>query len=544
MNPPLNVLRSPPAGTTPGVIDAADVPNGDSSTFARLLGQFTSTSTIATAESGDQTDGKQSLRGAVTNSDPALVAPTTIAPEDAIVPDMAERDPGVSVSDANLVTGLLEHMLAAATMQPSPQPPAPIVNANSAFAETAPSHNPAVARAIAMPMSENHDADAQLTKTAAIPASATPLAAGTAGMETESNTPIPMPMPMPQVLDAASTRSSAHLANAAGAMPDGPDMTQVSSMNAHTSGASAPSNLLPPDVMQVPSNAGGTAQAQAALLELATPDHGASTHGSATARDFALSGAPQSLSDLVRQAPIRDDGLAVAQGLAQPDHALAPGSTAGLAPGRAPQPLAIDETSSDVASSSASETLAGMRAAGMPRGTSNTRASGYADPRERSDEFVIPASAAVASPMRGDPVTTLSIAPRMDTPEWQPAFARSVKMLVSDGTPAASLQLNPAEFGPIEVRIVINDRRADISFLVTNPNADAALQSALPELRDQLARSGIQLGQTSVGTQAQDHRQPADTPRREPAANPTNAPAAGPVLPSRPRSTSQIDTFA
>lgn len=187
---------------------------------------------------------------------------------------------------------------------------------------------------------------------------------------------------------------------------------------------------------------------------------------------------------------------------------------------------------------------ADMTAAGLSRTTWSTRAPSYADPRERSDEFVIPASAAAANPVRGDPVTSLNIAPRMDTPEWQPAFARSVKMLVSDGTPAASLQLNPAEFGPIEVRIVINDRRADISFLVTNPNADAALQSALPELRDQLARSGIQLGQTSVGTQAQDHRQPADTPRREPAANPTNAPAAGPVLPSRPRSTSQIDTFA
>lgn len=520
MNPLLNVLSSIPTGTAQGVTDAADAPNRGGGTFAQLLGQFTPSSTITTAEPDDEA-GIEKPAGANGNS--TLLVLPTVTPGDGSVPGVAEQEPGVSASDANLVTGLLEHMLAAATMQPSPQPPAPIESANSPLAETAPPDSPAVARAIAMSISETHDADAQFAKAMVISAPATPLAAAAAGMETASNTP--MPMPLSQVLDAAPTKSGAHFASIAGAIPESSNLASINPMSGNTSGGLAPSDSpRPPEATLTSARPGDDLQTQAVLREPATLDHGINARGSATARDSALPGAPQSLLDLVRQMPVRDDALAVTQGLAPP--------------------IPSDDIPNGAAGSYTRETLAGIATAGLSRTHSNTHALGYADPRERSDEFAIPASATVPSLMRGDMLTTVNIAPRMDTPEWQPAFARSVKMLVSDGTPAASLQLNPAEFGPIEVRIVINDRRADISFLVTNPNADAALQSALPELRDQLARSGIQLGQTSVGTQAQDQRQPANTPRREPAANLANAPAAGPVLPSRPRSTSQIDTFA
>lgn len=145
-------------------------------------------------------------------------------------------------------------------------------------------------------------------------------------------------------------------------------------------------------------------------------------------------------------------------------------------------------------------------------------------------------------------VPQVAIAAYLDSPEWKPAFASSVKVLVDDDISAATLQLNPAEFGPIDVRIVMNDKRADVTFLVSNPDANAALQSALPELREQLARGGIELGQTSVGAHTQNPRQPGDTPRRQSHGSPDALEATSPVRPASTLApsptTGRIDTFA
>lgn len=153
--------------------------------------------------------------------------------------------------------------------------------------------------------------------------------------------------------------------------------------------------------------------------------------------------------------------------------------------------------------------------------------------------------AAIASRVDAPP-PIVNIAPHMDTPAWQPAFAGNVKLLVQEGTSAATLQLNPAEFGPIDVRIVVTDQRADIAFTVTHPDANAAIQSSLSELREQLARSGIQLGQTSVGAHPQQPRQPPAPPRRETASPPDVSAAAATLPPGRSRGLGHgsIDIYA
>lgn len=146
---------------------------------------------------------------------------------------------------------------------------------------------------------------------------------------------------------------------------------------------------------------------------------------------------------------------------------------------------------------------------------------------------------------RGDRVPPgLTIAPPLQSPEWQPAFANSVRLLVNEGSSAASLQLNPAEFGPIDVRIVMSEQRADISFVAAHPDANTAIQNALSELREQLARSGIQLGQTSVGAHPQQPRQFANTPQRAAAPRAASGPAPVSVSPLRPRASGNIDIYA
>lgn len=152
---------------------------------------------------------------------------------------------------------------------------------------------------------------------------------------------------------------------------------------------------------------------------------------------------------------------------------------------------------------------------------------------------------AATNPIQEPGSPQLTIAPRLDTPEWKTAFAGGVRLLVQEGANSASLQLNPAELGPIDVRIQVTDQRADISFLVKSSDANAAIQSALSDLREQLARSGIELGQTNVGNQREHAQHPSHTPWRGNAQTAPVLPLADASQPApQQRASGQIDTFA
>ena len=161
-------------------------------------------------------------------------------------------------------------------------------------------------------------------------------------------------------------------------------------------------------------------------------------------------------------------------------------------------------------------------------------------------EITVVASTTPAQTLSSNAVTqNIGIAPSMGTPEWKPAFTGSIQMLLNNGATGATLQINPAELGPIEVRIHMVDQRADISFAVSNRDAGAAIQSALPDLREQLGSGGIQLGHTSVGDNGHNARHAPDAPRNA-AAHAAGAENVSIELPQpRPsQSSNQIDLYA
>jgi flagellar hook-length control protein FliK len=86
----------------------------------------------------------------------------------------------------------------------------------------------------------------------------------------------------------------------------------------------------------------------------------------------------------------------------------------------------------------------------------------------------------------------------LGTPAFSTEFTETVRLFAKDGVQSASLRLNPADLGQIEVQIRIVEGRAEIA-IVTAPGAKEALQDALPQLREALAQAGIQLGQAEVG---------------------------------------------
>lgn len=145
-------------------------------------------------------------------------------------------------------------------------------------------------------------------------------------------------------------------------------------------------------------------------------------------------------------------------------------------------------------------------------------------------------------------IPVLDITPQLGSAEWKPAFNGGVQVLLNNGVTNAALQLNPAELGPVDVRIHMVDQRADISFAVANADAGAAIRSALPELREQLERGGIHLGHTSVGSNGQDGQQapmPLPQPRsRSYAPDSDTSPVNQPLPPVASRSSNQIDFYA
>jgi flagellar hook-length control protein FliK len=74
--------------------------------------------------------------------------------------------------------------------------------------------------------------------------------------------------------------------------------------------------------------------------------------------------------------------------------------------------------------------------------------------------------------------------------------------MAHQGLQSASLQLSPEHLGPVDVRIAVQDGSATVSFNASHPDTRAALEQALPRLRDMFATQGLTLSDASVSQQS------------------------------------------
>ena len=71
----------------------------------------------------------------------------------------------------------------------------------------------------------------------------------------------------------------------------------------------------------------------------------------------------------------------------------------------------------------------------------------------------------------------------LQEPQWQNEFTSRVAMLTKGGVQTAEIRLNPPHMGPIEVRVVLNDDLANITFTAQHSAVRDAIESSLPRLR-------------------------------------------------------------
>lgn len=111
---------------------------------------------------------------------------------------------------------------------------------------------------------------------------------------------------------------------------------------------------------------------------------------------------------------------------------------------------------------------------------------------------------AQAMPQNGstdEPVRLSVNAPMEQSSRWASELGDRLAWVASSRLSAATLQMNPAQLGPIEVRIVLNGDQANVSFAAVQPQTRDAIQQALPTLASSFSAQGLSLGQTSVGSE-------------------------------------------
>lgn len=97
--------------------------------------------------------------------------------------------------------------------------------------------------------------------------------------------------------------------------------------------------------------------------------------------------------------------------------------------------------------------------------------------------------------------TNATITTSLQSPQWPASFGQQVLQMHQRGDQQMSLRLHPQELGPLSVSLTVQDQQAQLQILSAHAPVRAAVEAAIPQLRQALADSGIALGEAMVGDQ-------------------------------------------
>ncbi len=113
---------------------------------------------------------------------------------------------------------------------------------------------------------------------------------------------------------------------------------------------------------------------------------------------------------------------------------------------------------------------------------------------------------------------------------WADELGTRLALMADRGQHSASLRLSPEHLGPLEVRISVRDDQASVWFGASHADTRAALEQALPRLRELFAAQGLSLADTGVF-----HEPPRDQPRLA-----TTLSSSAEVNPAEPEAIAQV----
>lgn len=91
---------------------------------------------------------------------------------------------------------------------------------------------------------------------------------------------------------------------------------------------------------------------------------------------------------------------------------------------------------------------------------------------------------------------------------WAGELGQKLQWFVSNEKQLARLTINPPQLGSVEITLKIDKDSANAHFVSANADVRAAIETALPRLREMFASTGVMLGQVSVGSES--FQEPSD----------------------------------
>ncbi|MEQ1579612.1 MAG: flagellar hook-length control protein FliK [Steroidobacteraceae bacterium] len=111
-------------------------------------------------------------------------------------------------------------------------------------------------------------------------------------------------------------------------------------------------------------------------------------------------------------------------------------------------------------------------------------------------------ASAAARTVPADTPASRQIHTPVGAPGWSDELGAQLHLMADKGHSVASLRLSPEHLGPLEVQISVQDSQASVWFGSTNSDTRAALEQALPRLREMFAAQGMSLSQSGVFNQS------------------------------------------
>ena len=209
------------------------------------------------------------------------------------------------------------------------------------------------------------------------------------------------------------------------------------------------------------------------------------------------------------------------------------------------QPSAFDDLRAIAASSRGGDTDSRAAVQALVQGLAPVRQSLSIDAaRDGAPGAGAPIASIAAAMTQATPAWTPSAPPfqaelavPLGTPEFAPALGSQLSVLVRDGVEHARLKLNPAEMGPIDVRISVDGPQAQVEFSAAHAGTRQMLQDAVPALASALRESGLTLTGGGVFDQPREQRgdmQRGPSPQRGTAFDDTNEALPSSAQVSRP----------
>lgn len=124
------------------------------------------------------------------------------------------------------------------------------------------------------------------------------------------------------------------------------------------------------------------------------------------------------------------------------------------------------------------------------------------------DKSINPLNQLNTSSLKSDtgPEHTAKLMSRIEVPVnqsgWGEAVGHRLMMMVNGKIQSANIHLNPAELGPIEIRVKLNHEHATVHFISSNTTVRSAIEDTFPDLKEMFSQNGLSLADANVSQQS------------------------------------------